>query len=122
MAAVDIAERPARILVGAFRDAAYVRRTLQTLQSRGIDPDFMGAIIKDDGEHANLLSVRAFQGRQTEGPDPLPQGGATGVGRPGARPNGAPGAGALRVFAAGRSTAVSATCARTCGTATSPVG
>ncbi|HLB12052.1 MAG TPA: NAD(P)-dependent oxidoreductase [Dehalococcoidia bacterium] len=82
MAAVDIAERPARILVGAFRDAAYVRRTLQTLQSRGIDPDFMGAIIKDDGEHANLLSVRVLQGRQKEVSDLLRQCGAIEIGEP----------------------------------------
>ncbi len=82
MAAINIAERPARILVAAFREAGHVRRTLETLQSRGFDPDFLGAIIKDDGEHASLLSVRVFQGKQQEVADLLRQCGAIEVGEP----------------------------------------
>ncbi|MDP2727227.1 MAG: NAD(P)-dependent oxidoreductase [Dehalococcoidia bacterium] len=82
MSAIEIAERPARILVGAFRKAAQARDTLQVLQSRGIDPDFLGAIIKGDNEHSNLLSVRVLQGKQKEIADLLRQCGAIEVGEP----------------------------------------
>ncbi|MDO8689527.1 MAG: NAD(P)-binding protein, partial [Dehalococcoidia bacterium] len=84
MAATDVAERPARILVGVFRKGAHVRGALQTLQSRGIAPDFMGAIIPDDDEHANMLGVRVFQGKQSEVADLLRQLGAIEVGEPAA--------------------------------------
>lgn len=82
MAAINIAERPARIIVGVFSEGAHVHRTMETLRSRGIAPDFMGAIIKDGKEHANLLSVRVFQGKQKEIADLLRQLGAIEVGEP----------------------------------------
>lgn len=81
--AIDIAERPARILVGVFSKGEQVRSALKALQGKGVNPDFLGATIKGDGDHASLLAVRVWQGKQDEIAALLRQCGATEVGEPG---------------------------------------
>jgi glutamate synthase (NADPH/NADH) small chain len=83
MATTQIAERPARILVGAFPEERQLREALQALEAKGIGLDFLGALIKEeDDRQINLLSVRLLRHRREEVDEILRRHGATVVGEP----------------------------------------
>lgn len=87
MAVIEVARKPARILVGEFRNPSAIGVARAALEACGIDGDFIGAIVRnskggEDAHSRSMLSVLVPRGRQDEIEVVLKESGAIRVAEP----------------------------------------